>query len=86
MPSNEEEKNPVCLWNWLPIFRQELKILMHSYDGKQEHLPAPKEDVFLLHNPREKFKVDTNLKSCIQTFSSPLSQLKKRVSTRGKYI
>ena len=58
---------------------------MQSYDGKQEHLPAPKEDVFLLYNPREKSKVDINLKNCILTFSSPLSQLNKRVRGKGKY-
>lgn len=85
--SNEEGKNLICLWTWLPIFRQELKILIHSYDSRQEHLLTPKENVFFLHNPRKKFKVSIN--NCIVPLFSPFPPLggkkKKRVRTRRRY-
>ena len=74
--SNEEGKNLIYLWNWLPIFRQELKILIYSYDSRQEHLLAPKENVFFLHNPREKFKVSIN--NCTVPLFSPLPPLEKK--------
>ena len=82
--SNEEGNNLIYLWNWLPVFRQELKILIYSYDSRQEHLLALKENVFFLHNPRKKFKVSIN--NCILPLFSPLPPLeKKRVRTKRRY-
>lgn len=43
---NEEEKHPIYLWNWLPIFRQELNTVIHSYYSREEQELPPRKMCF----------------------------------------